>query len=989
MRLDRSFVKLPFLVDADRLAEEVATIPDGAWRDHPEGAPGNDALVLVGVGGDPAGDSTVGPMAPTRHLENLPYTRRVLAALGSTIGRTRLMRIATETDLGTHVDTNYYWWHHVRVHVPVLTTPDVRFTAGDDAVHMGPGDIWVFDTWRPHSVENPAQSARIHLVVDTVGSAFLWDLITRPERAPIVVSAEGAESFPVEHDNWPFVMAPDEVERTLETLFGELARDQSPAAARALATLSPFRHEWRNLSARFGDDPAGLELRRALAEETQGRIDRELTGVRLPNGVELRVALAQLVLRPALRPSPRSHARDGAALRNPQPVYAETVPDKRVSGANRHALLAGPPRIVEPVFIVCPPRSGSSLLFETLQRSPDLATIGGESHQVIEGIDALGPAAHGWSSNRLDASDATEGIVAHLKDRFAMRMRDRDGVRSTGSARLLEKTPKNALRVPFLAAAFPDARFVYLYRDPRETVSSMLDAWRSGRFVTYPDLLGWRGQPWSMLLIPGWQDLDGLQLAEVVSRQWTATVELLINDLEALDPGRWCVASYDRLVSDPREEISRLCDFLGIGWDDELAGPLPQSQHTLDSPHPDKWLRNADELEPFAASITDAAARARALFAAPPRVAPVATALADRSDTAPARHDRPPEELFGSTHTASVRNLLRSLDSSLLVTTYQAGRVVFVRETEAGLNSHFRALASPMGAAFDGQRLAIGTQGEVMVFQNHAELAERLDPPDLHDACFVVRQRHATGDIRVHDLAWGGDELWLVNTRFSCLATLDGRHSFVPRWRPPFISALAPEDRCHLNGLCVIDGEPRFVTALGTSDTANGWRERKADGGVVIDVASGDLVALGLSMPHSPRWHDGHLWVLESGRGALCVIEPEHGQVERVASVPGFARGLTFAGRYAFIGLSRVREHTFDGLPLTRGRTERLRCGVWVVDTETGDWVGHLEFDGAVQEIFEVTLLPGLRYPELVEPGAPLGEGAFVLPGDAVRNVLL
>jgi hypothetical protein len=182
MRLHQTFVRIALRVDAARLAAEVDRIPESAWRAHPEGARGNTAVVLVGVDGDPDGDGTRGAMAPTRHLEGLPYTRQVLAALGATIGRTRLMRIATETELGLHVDTNYYWWNHLRLHVPVRTTPEVVFEAGDDAVHMGVGEVWVFDTWRRHRVDNPSATPRIHLVVDTVGSAPLWDLIEHPDR---------------------------------------------------------------------------------------------------------------------------------------------------------------------------------------------------------------------------------------------------------------------------------------------------------------------------------------------------------------------------------------------------------------------------------------------------------------------------------------------------------------------------------------------------------------------------------------------------------------------------------------------------------------------------------------------------------------------------------------------------------------------------------------------------------------------------------------
>ena len=394
--------------------------------------------------------------------------------------------------------------------------------------------------------------------------------------------------------------------------------------------------------------------------------------------------------------------------------------------------------------------------------------------------------------------------------------------------------------------------------------------------------------------------------------------------------------------------------------------------------------------------IAATAQRASDVFATAPRTAPVRVVEpVDEVATASPGGRRPTagasnpstEELFGSSHTASFPALLGAAGASLVITTYQAGRMILVRgEPDGGLNSHFRALPTPMGVAYDGRHLAVGTRSEILVFQNQPALCERLEEPDRHDGCFVVRQRFATGDIRVHDLGWGREGLWAVNTRFSCLATLDQEHSFVPRWRPPFVTALAAEDRCHLNGLAMVDGEPRWVTVLGLTDEAGGWRERKSEGGALLDVPSGEVVASGLSMPHSPRWYGGKLWVLESGRGMLAVVDPITGSVERVVRVPGFARGLTFAGRYALIGLSRVREHTFDGLPLTRDRTEPLQCGVWIVDTHTGEVAGHLAFTGFVQEIFEVTLLSGLRYPELVEPGAALADNAFVLPDDAMRD---
>src|SRR5262249_42897353 len=156
--------------------------------------------------------------------------------------------------------------------------------------------------------------------------------------------------------------------------------------------------------------------------------------------------------------------------------------------------------------------------------------------------------------------------------------------------------------------------------------------------------------------------------------------------------------------------------------------------------------------------------------------------------------------------------------------------------------------------AIDGDRLAIGTTWEIWEYHNVPAVARKLEPAGKHDVCFLPRAASVTGDVQIHEMAWAGTDLWFVNTRFSCLCTRSNVHSFVPRWRPPFISALAPEDRCHLNGLCLVDGKPCFVTALGESDTRGGWRERKKDGGVLMDVRSNEIILRGLSMPHSPRW---------------------------------------------------------------------------------------------------------------------------------------
>ncbi len=367
------------------------------------------------------------------------------------------------------------------------------------------------------------------------------------------------------------------------------------------------------------------------------------------------------------------------------------------------------------------------------------------------------------------------------------------------------------------------------------------------------------------------------------------------------------------------------------------------------------------------------------------------------AQTAPARFEQdatPPGQdepaPLRAVHTPSFPALLRQLDASLLVTTYQAGKLVMVREEGDHLNTHFRVFQAPMGMALDGDRLAIGTTIGVWEYVNVPAVAARLDPPGRHDACFLPRSSHITGNIQVHEMAWdAGGALWVVNTRFSCLCTLDRTASFVPRWRPSFVSALEPTDRCHLNGLGIVNGRPQYVTALGESDEPAGWRAKKATGGVLIDVDSHEVITRGLSMPHSPRWYAGRLWLCESGAGTLGYIDAATGHYEPIVEVPGFTRGLDFAGHYAFVGLSQVRESAvFSGIPITQRLSEHERtCGVCVVDLRSAQVVGLLRFDTAVQEVFAVTMLPRRRYPELINDDPTLLESSFVVPTECLDDV--
>lgn len=305
---------------------------------------------------------------------------------------------------------------------------------------------------------------------------------------------------------------------------------------------------------------------------------------------------------------------------------------------------------------------------------------------------------------------------------------------------------------------------------------------------------------------------------------------------------------------------------------------------------------------------------------------------------------------------------------SLAISTYQAGKVAMVGWNGRQVTLVMRQFPRPMGMAVDGARLALACRHEVYQFANAPLLAHDYleDQPGKYDALYLPRAAYYAGDLNVHDLAYGDEGLWLVNTRFSCLSVLSEEYSFVPRWHPEFVTELAPEDRCHLNGLAMLDGRPKYVTALGTTDEPGAWRENKATGGVLIDVASGEIVLRGMSMPHSPRLYDGRLWLLNSGTGELWTVDPNRGEHTVVCGLPGYLRGLSFVGHYALLGLCQIRErHVFGGLPVQEEH-EELLCGVAVVDLRTGHQEAMFEFTSGCEELYDVQFLPGVFKPNIL-----------------------
>ena len=336
---------------------------------------------------------------------------------------------------------------------------------------------------------------------------------------------------------------------------------------------------------------------------------------------------------------------------------------------------------------------------------------------------------------------------------------------------------------------------------------------------------------------------------------------------------------------------------------------------------------------------------------------------------------------FRYTYTEQLAPLLDEWGATVFLTTYQSGRLVVIRSHEGKLSILLRQFDRPMGLAVSDRRLTIATKNQIWFLRNARDLASlRASRQRPLDAYFVPRNSHVTGDVACHEIAWADDELWLVNTRFSCLSTLHPDYSFVPAWRPDFITKLAADDRCHLNGLEMHAGRPAYVTALAATDERHGWRKEKNRGGCVIHVPSHARVANGLCMPHSPRLHEDKLWVLNSGVGELCQVSLESGELTPVAQFDGYARGLAFHQQWAFVGLSKARDsNLYGGIPLT-ATSKELHCGLRVVNWKTGVVEAALDFDSGIEEIFDVRILPGIKFPTVVGLKKDTVDSVFVTP---------
>lgn len=349
----------------------------------------------------------------------------------------------------------------------------------------------------------------------------------------------------------------------------------------------------------------------------------------------------------------------------------------------------------------------------------------------------------------------------------------------------------------------------------------------------------------------------------------------------------------------------------------------------------------------------------------------------------------PATETAGATQISCSRGFagwLASQAVSLALSSYQTGQLILIgRSPQGDVSFHRRDFVRAMGLWAEADRLFIAARQQIWRLENVLAPDELAN--GIFDRLYVPRAAEVTGDLDIHEI--GRDvqgRLIFVNTKYSCLATVSTTHAFRPLWKPRFISRLAAEDRCHLNGLCLDAGRPRYVTAVARTDVVDGWRSHRAGGGVVIDLANDAVVAEDLSMPHSPRLYQGQLYVLDSGRGMLVRLDPSSGARAEIAFCPGFLRGLSFHAGHAIVTLSLPRDSNFAGLPLQEAIARRGGepwCGIQIINLGTGDIVHWVRFEGMIRELFDVVALPGVRCPMAAPSQGPDFASVITMEGPA------
>jgi uncharacterized protein (TIGR03032 family) len=338
---------------------------------------------------------------------------------------------------------------------------------------------------------------------------------------------------------------------------------------------------------------------------------------------------------------------------------------------------------------------------------------------------------------------------------------------------------------------------------------------------------------------------------------------------------------------------------------------------------------------------------------------------------------------FSCTYSPQVPELLSRLNCSIAISTYQAGKLIFISpKDQDSLVQLPRTFNKPMGFSLsESNKLALACRNEVIVFASSDELARHYPKsPGKYDALFIPRATYYTGGMDIHDLQFGSnDQLFAVNTLFSCLVKIDDSYNFIPVWKPKHIDKLVSEDRCHLNGMAMQNGKPKYATAFGTGNSFQSWRDTVTTGGVMYDVEADEIIARDLPMPHSPKVFNNELYVLLSAKGELVKINTATGKYDVITKIGGFVRGMSLYKDYLFVGLSKLRKNssTFAKLDFA---DKADQCGIMIIHLPTGSIAGKITYTSSVDEIYDIHIVPEKTRPNILNTITPDHRSALMMP---------
>jgi uncharacterized protein (TIGR03032 family) len=337
---------------------------------------------------------------------------------------------------------------------------------------------------------------------------------------------------------------------------------------------------------------------------------------------------------------------------------------------------------------------------------------------------------------------------------------------------------------------------------------------------------------------------------------------------------------------------------------------------------------------------------------------------------------------FSCTFSPQLPELMLKLNCSIAITTYQAGKLVLTSPSDENRLSILpRTFAKPMGFDVDGDRIVLATKDEVIFFENSRDLAVHYpNKKNTYDSLFLPRATFYTGQVDMHDIALGKEGIWAINTSFSCLCLVTGNYNFIPKWKPPFITELASEDRCHLNGMVLINGKPKYVTALGTTNTPQGWREDIVQGGVLMDVETNEIILDKLPMPHSPMMYNGELYLLLSATGEIVRVNTRGKSYEVIKQLDGYCRGMDVYGDYLFVAMSKLRKNSSTFAKLSFAE-KADKAGIKIIHLPTKAFAMEMRYESSVDEIYSLKILANTVRPNILNTINPIHKYSLSIPG--------